>query len=189
MVNDLIRVIGGKVRGRKLHSPKEFNFRPTTGKVKEFLFSILAQQIGGAYILDLFSGTGSLGIEALSRGAEKVTFIERSRKNIQLIKKNLHVCEFLNHTEMIQGDVFAQLKILANHERGFDFIIADPPFQRNLRTRIVQSVWKARILKREGLLIIEHESHDNDDGDHQYHLIRQKKFGQSVVSIYQSKRL
>lgn len=184
----MIRVTGGKVRGRKLYGPKERSFRPTTGVVREFLFSILIHQIGDATILDLFSGTGSLGIEALSRGAKAVTFIERSRKNIQLIKSNLKRCGFLDCTKTIQGDVFGQLKILANDKYCFDFIIADPPFQKNLRAKIVREVWKAEILKREGLLIVEHESHDNDD-DHQYCLIRQKKFGQSVVSIYKSERL
>ena len=90
----MVRIMGGSARGRKLSGPVGFRFRPTTGRVKEFIFSCVGEEVEGARILDLFSGTGSLGIEALSRGAKEVVFVERSASSLKLLRRNLERCGY-----------------------------------------------------------------------------------------------
>jgi 16S rRNA (guanine(966)-N(2))-methyltransferase RsmD len=182
LVISVIRIIGGSVKGRRLKGPGKQNFRPTTGRVKEFIFSYLGEEIQDAVVLDLFAGTGSLGIEALSRGAYQVFFVEKNYTRIQIIHENLKRCGFINQAKVIHGDVF----LIFNKWQGnsFPYILADPPFKKNLREKIVNTVEKAHILASGGRLIIEHEFHDNDQASHGIELIKQRRFGHCVVSVY-----
>jgi 16S rRNA (guanine(966)-N(2))-methyltransferase RsmD len=180
----VIRILGGMARGRKLCGPVGHVFRPTTGRVKEFIFSYLGSEVDGARFLDLFSGTGSLGLEALSRGAREVVFIEKSRKHVRIIHSNIAICRFEERARVIQGDVFSWLRKLEENGEWFDVILADPPFRKALRSRIVETVDKHRVLKAGGWLLVEHESHDSARDDSQLSLIRQRKFGHCVVSVY-----
>ena len=125
--------MGGSARGRNLHSPTGLEFRPTTGRVKEYIFNVLQSEVGDANILDLFSGTGSLGIEALSRGAKQVTFVEQSVSSLRLLRQNLSLCRFEAQATLLAGDVFEALKRLGVSQTAFDFILADPPFRENYR--------------------------------------------------------
>ena len=182
MVGGLIRVTGGILKGKKLKGPGKSAFRPTTGRVKEFVFSYIGEDISAANCLDLFSGTGSLGIEALSRCARRCVFIEKSTQNINVIKHNLQLCGFLERAQVIKGDVFS---VLRRMQPGcFDFVFADPPFANALRSRIVKSVCECNILKVRGMLIIEHEVHDTDIEEDGLRLLKQRKFGHCVVSVY-----
>jgi len=180
----VIRVIAGDARGRKLKGPKGLQFRPTTGRVKEFIFSYLYDLVQNAKILDLFSGTGSLGIEALSRGAEQVTFIEQSKAHLRILKENIHLCHYESCSRVLQGDVFSHVLHFGQSGEQFNLILADPPFKQNLRQRILQAVEKACILLPEGLLIIEHEQHDENGGCGSLEQIKARKFGHCIVSIY-----
>ncbi|RKY52346.1 MAG: 16S rRNA (guanine(966)-N(2))-methyltransferase RsmD [Candidatus Neomarinimicrobiota bacterium] len=184
MVKNVIRVVSGIARGRKLFGPSGLRFRPTTGRVKEFMFSYLGEIVKGARILDLFSGTGSLGIEALSRGAEEVVFVEKSSKSLEILKRNLTLCGFVDRAVVLHGDVFHVLRRMGEKGERFDFILADPPFRGTLRDKIVKIVAESRILKPEGLLLIEHEVHDSDSETHGMELLKQRRFGSCVVSVY-----
>ena len=180
----MVRILGGLKRGKKLNGPSGFEFRPTTGRVKSFLFSFFNQEIAGSNVLDLFSGTGSFGLEAVSRGAASCVFIEHNFKAIQLLKKNSMACGFEDRIQIIQGDVFGAIKKLGLEKRTFDFILSDPPFRELLRQKIVRFIDQHHLLKSNGFLVVEHEFHDEDSMQHGLMLLRQKKFGHCVISIY-----
>jgi len=180
----VIRITGGSAKGRKIKGPQGYEFRPTTGRVKEFIFSVLRKEVEGAVFLDLFSGTGSFGIEAISRGADRVIFVEKARSSLEILKYNLKVCSFLTQAEVIKGDVFRVLKALDEKRITVDYIFADPPFKGMFRQKIAETVSKTELLKEGGMLIIEHERRDKDNENHSMKLVRQKLFGGSVVSFY-----
>lgn len=176
--------MGGSARGRNLHSPEGLEFRPTTGRVKEFIFNVLQSEVGDANILDLFSGTGSLGIEALSRGARHVTFVEQAPASLRLLRENLSICGFDSRATLLPGDVFEQVQRLGSAGSFFDLILADPPFKQNYRQNIVSTVSEAGVLGEDGILLIEHEQHDPDAGGHALVQKRQRRFGSCLVTLY-----
>ncbi|MBN2104355.1 16S rRNA (guanine(966)-N(2))-methyltransferase RsmD [bacterium] len=183
----MLRVTGGVARGRKLKSPKGLVFRPTTSRVKEFIFSVIGPNIEGAGVLDLFSGSGALGIEALSRGAKWVTFVEQSASNIHMIEQNLELCGFRDCSSIIRGDVFKVLGSFGGRQVDFKYVLADPPFKMSFRSRIVMSVYAHDLVGNNGQLIIEHQDNDPDNENASVRCVRQKKFGHCVVSIYQKR--
>jgi len=177
----MLRILGGSRRGKKLKGPSGLAFRPATGRVKSFVFEYFKQDIAGSRVLDLFAGTGSLGIEALSRGAAHCTFVEQDNRILSL---NLDACGFAHSARLVRGDVFKILPRLAADGRTFDFILADPPFKESLRERIAQAVDRNRLLEPNGLLIIEHDIRDPDRFEHGLKLLKQKRFGHCVLSVY-----
>ena len=182
----MIRIIAGEAKGRRLFGPKGNAFRPATGRVREFIFSYLRETVEEGCLLDMFSGTGSIGLEALSRGAPFVVFVEQSSGHMAILKRNITCCGFFERTRVIRGDVFSILKKRLLPEGSCRIAIADPPFKMAYRERIVRAVEKSRILIKEGLLLIEHDQDDADRGDHGMTLIKQRKFGRSFVSIYRA---
>lgn len=185
MVKHVFRIISGEYKGRKLQGPNGSDFRPTTGRVKEFIFSYLGEFILGAEVLDLFSGTGSLGLEALSRGAADVTFVEKSSSSLQILKKNLATCRVSERFRIYQQDVFSFLQDAGSRQQQYDIILADPPFKNAYRESIVQSVAKQSLLKSEGVLLVEHESGDKDSLTHSLSLLRERRFGGCTISVYE----
>lgn len=180
----MIRVIGGQAKKRKLYGPSGHTFRPTTGIVKEFIFSYLQQDINNARVLDLFAGSGSLGIEALSRGANFVHFIDRSKYSVNLIKKNLALCNFTSKSLIIKTNVFSQIPRLGKEQCKFDLIFADPPFKDNLREKIVRFIDRYRLLNNQGLLFVKHKKGDVDKRKQGIGMLKQRNFGINVISIY-----
>jgi 16S rRNA (guanine966-N2)-methyltransferase len=180
----MLRISGGSLRGKKLAGPEGLEFRPTTGRVKEFIFFLHSQEIENSRFLDLFSGSGSLGLEALSRGAREGYFVEKSPRSIHLLKKNIDACGFSERAHILAGDVFSVLDRLGKHGEVFPVIFADPPFRESLHSRIVDAVSRNKVLKSNGVLILEHESHDVDPSQTDLVLLRQKKFGHCLISIY-----
>jgi len=180
----VIRIIGGQAKGRKLYGPSGHTFRPTTGIVKEFIFSYLQFKIKNAIVLDLFAGSGALGIEALSRGAFRVNFIDRSQYSIKIIKKNITLCNFTQNGLIIKGNVFTQLMRLGGKEYNYDIIFADPPFKHNLREKIVTYVDTYKLLNDDGILMLKHQKGDSDKGSHTIKMIKQRTFGINVISVY-----
>ncbi len=180
----MIRVLGGNIRGKKLFGPKGLQFRPATGQVKNFIFSYLGEKVEQACLLDLFAGTGAIGIEALSRGAKKVVFIEDAISSLRLLKRNLEICDFSKKAVSLYGDVFLLIPSLSRKLENFDIVIADPPFDQTWRESIVKVVDSNALLKPGGCLIIEHDIRDSDFEDHHMTMLKQKRFGHCVVSIY-----
>lgn len=177
--------MGGKDRGRKLAGPSGTEFRPSTGRVKEFIFSYLFD-VTGTTFLDLFAGTGSIGIEAFSRGAARGTFIEQSHRHLSILRRNLETCGYTATARVLQGDVFSLMERLGGAAEQYDLIFADPPFKAMYRSRILAVIAGSGILKKSGVLLIEHEQHDEETEPHPFSMIRQKKFGHCVISIYEA---
>ncbi len=124
-----MRVITGSVRGRKLISPEGNDVRPTTDKVKESIFNIIQFELQDANVLDLFAGSGQLGIEALSRGAQSAVFVDNSRKSLEIVKKNIDVCKFNDKSEAVLADAASYL---ASSRKKFDIVFLDPPYHKEL---------------------------------------------------------
>lgn len=177
-----MRVIAGKYKGRKLRAPENYEIRPTSDKVKEALFSILTGDVYGAEVLDLFSGTGALGIEALSRGAAGCTFVDSSRAAVSLIRENLENCHAEEETRLRTGDV---CKVLESLEGPFDIILADPPYNRGFPEKILTLIDENGLLAEDGVLVIEH-SRREDLPEKTGALFREKKrrYGICELSVY-----
>src|SRR6185295_11154229 len=154
-----MRIISGKYRGRKLKSPPSLKTRPTSDRLRETLFNILAPRLAGARFLDLCAGSGAVGIEALSRGAAHVTFVDRSRKMCGLVEANLDLCRVPeNQTEVVCSEADDFLRQAAARLRGpWDMIYFDPPYATNyLHTLTLIADNDAELLATGALLVVEH---------------------------------
>ncbi|MDD2510128.1 MAG: 16S rRNA (guanine(966)-N(2))-methyltransferase RsmD [Syntrophomonas sp.] len=150
-----MRVIGGIARGRHLKAPPGMNTRPITDRIKESLFNIIASGIEGATLLDLFAGSGSVGIEALSRRAKWVGFIDNKREAVNTIKANLDNCGFSGNYEIFRNDVFKAVEMLRRRGLHFDYIYVDPPFTKvKIFDLIIDVLDKAELLDEKGIVII-----------------------------------
>jgi len=179
-----MRIISGTSKGRRLATPKSNVLRPTSDRVKESIFNILGQMVEEKIVLDLFAGTGNLGMEALSRGAKRALFVEKGRQAIRLIKRNLSQFEMEGRSEIIPKDVIRAIGIL--HQRGetFDLILMDPPYEKGLIAKTLWKLQSQRIYHDDSILIIEHDRREplptHLDG---WNLIRQRKIGDTLVSF------
>lgn len=180
----MIRVTGGSVRGKKLKGPKGTAFRPTTGRVKEYIFNILGGTLQDAGVLDLFSGSGSLGIEALSRGARQVTFIEQEFSHARLIEENLTACRFSEISRVYRGNVFTHLERMHHASMRFDLVLADPPFKAKYHQQILETLNRFPVLNKKGLCVIEHENNDPAVNTAGFELEKIRTFGHVTVSMY-----
>jgi len=179
-----MRIISGTSKGRKLVTPKKYSLRPTSDRVKESLFNILASEIEGKVVLDLFAGTGNLGIEALSRGARKVIFVEKGRQALRLIQANLNQFGLEDRSEILPKDVNRAIGILKQRGECFDLILMDPPYERGLIQRTLMKLNSHQIYHRDSILVIEHNRREPLphilDG---WNLIRQQKIGDTLLSF------
>ncbi|MBN1960819.1 MAG: 16S rRNA (guanine(966)-N(2))-methyltransferase RsmD [Deltaproteobacteria bacterium] len=151
----IVRIIAGIARGRHLIAPKGMDTRPTPDRVRESLFSILAMQIEGAHVLDLFAGTGALGLEALSRGAQKVTLVEHSRKVYPVLKRNIATVA-LPGVELFIMDALRALTHFASLQFSFNLVFLDPPFAQNLIEASLIELVKQNLLLPNALIVCEH---------------------------------
>lgn len=151
-----MRVIAGKARGTRLQAPPGTAARPTSDRVKESLFNILGPRVAGARVLDLYAGSGALGIEALSRGAESAVFVDNRRTCLDTVRKNLVRTHMLQQAELILGDALAVLRRLAAEGRTFDIIFADPPYGAAALGPVAAAVAESGLLAPGGLLVMEH---------------------------------
>lgn len=144
-----MRVITGTARGRKLKEPVGMDIRPTTDSVKEAVFSMLQFDIEGRRVLDLFAGTGQLGIECLSRGAESVTFVDESRTAVALVRENLQKCQMT--ADVVQTESIGFI----GRDGKYDLIFLDPPYDTGLLERALEKIVQFDILNDGGIIICE----------------------------------
>lgn len=144
-----MRVISGSVRGRRLKTPENYDIRPTTDNVKESLFNIIQFDIEGRRVLDLFAGTGQLGIECLSRGADSVVFVDQSRDAVKIIKENLKACGL--SAPVLQQEALSYLRGCGS----FDLIFVDPPYDSGLYEPVLNSINSVDILSDGGIIVCE----------------------------------
>jgi len=136
-----MRVIAGDARGRQLLTPKNLRVRPTADRVKEALFSILLSRLGelnGMRVLDIFAGTGNLGIEALSRGADHAVFIDSHRDSAEIIRKNLEITRYADKAKVVVQEAAAALKWLSRSEAPFHLVFLDPPYSEGHTERLLE---------------------------------------------------
>lgn len=144
-----MRVITGSARGRKLRTPDGMDIRPTTDNVKESVFNILQFDIEGRRVLDLFAGTGQLGIECLSRGARETVFVDRDITSVKIVKENLKACGF--SAPVLQQDALSYLRSCGR----FDLIFVDPPYDSDLYESVLETINSVDILSDGGIIMCE----------------------------------
>ena len=181
-----MRVIAGKAKGRMLIAPEGLNTRPIMAKMKEALFSMWQFDIYGANFLDLFAGSGSMGIEAISRGAKRAVFVEMDRNAIDVIKKNIKTCNFGDEAEVYQDDVFARIQWFKKTGQKFDIIYLDPPFTvDSIFIPVMEALDEADILAEDGVIVAEHWAKlELPEELHGFEKIKERKYGHIVLSIY-----
>ncbi len=181
----MMRVISGKYKGRKLLAPENFDIRPTTDKVKESMFSTLQQWVDDGIVLDLFSGTGALGIESLSRGARKVYFCDCYPKSLDLLVKNLSFCDKKEY-ELYKGDYIDCLRLLASRGVKCDVILCDPPYSSGLTVKAMERIFQSGILKEGGVLISERLTESGETDSPYYVCTDTKTFGKISYDVFRN---
>ena len=176
-----MRVITGRFRGIALRGGHGPQFRPTAQIVKGSVFDTLYGRVQDAVILDLFAGSGSMGIEALSRGASKAVFVEQDPKILKALRTNLNRCKAADQAEVVRGDAMKYLERLIRSKKEFDIIFADPPYASKLSQKIAEMINSTR-RKVCGLLITESgEEYDIPSGG-SLEMKRTRKFGQTIAT-------
>lgn len=180
-----MRIITGEYRGRRLESPAGYDVRPTSDKVKEAVFNIIMNEVWDATCVDLFAGTGNLGLEALSRGAKKCYFGDNSRESINLIKNNVKMCRAEDKSVIIAGDYS---KILGRINEKVDIFFLDPPYKDGLYGNCLEIIDSLDLLSEEGIIVAEHGVRDYvPETVGSLEIIKERKYGKIMVTIYAKK--
>jgi len=179
-----MRIISGTSKGRKLVTPKSQFLRPTSDRVKESIFNILREEMEGKVVLDLFAGTGNLGIEALSRGAKKAIFVEKGRQALRLIQRNLNQFGLEERSEIIPKDAIRAIGILKQRGESFDLILMDPPYEKGLIQRTLMKLNSYPVYQKDSILVIEHDRREPlPHIMNGWNLIRERRIGDTVISF------
>jgi 16S rRNA (guanine966-N2)-methyltransferase len=179
-----MRLTGGVLRGKVLRFPHESKERPTSDFLREALFNILGAQ-GGKTFLDLFAGSGIVGVEAASRGAEKIFLIEKNKSLAAVIEKNIDACGFHKKCFVINKDIEKGLSGLFKKKCTFDIIFADPPYNRSFVSSTLVHLNKYKIYHRNSLMVIQHSVKENivEFPECNYYLFDQRKYGENVLTF------
>ena len=176
-----MRVITGTARGRRLKELQGMDTRPTTDKVKESMFSILQFDIEGRRVLDLFAGTGQLGIEALSRGAAAAVFVDKRADAVKLVRDNLELCGLLDQARVRSGDSLAYLR----SGEKFDLIFLDPPYASGLLEQALSDIAGFDICREHGIIMAESPADAVLPAlEAPYRLYREYRYGKSKLTVY-----
>ena len=181
-----MRVIGGRFKGKKLLEPKDKETRPLKDLTKESIFNIINHsnkfsiEIKKAYVLDLFSGVGSFGIECLSQGADHVTFIEKYDCVLPILKKNINNLKSEINYEIIENDILNNFEFKSLKLR-YDIIFLDPPYKEKALKNILNTIIENKILKNKGVIIIHRHKKEIDEFPKNFQLIDEKKYGISKI--------
>ena len=176
-----MRVIAGKFRGRKLTGPRDDRFRPTLDQVKESIFNVLGDDITGSRVLDLFCGSGSLGIEAISRGAKHATLVDRDKRVLDIANQNAINLDIQAEVDICLKDVFKFIQQFDG--RTYDIILADPPYDKMYGSRLYELIIRYEILKSGGIFTLERYKKDMPISEG-FRLAKKLEFGQTEVDFY-----
>lgn len=180
-----MRITSGIFKSRIIKAPKDI--RPTLDNVRKAVFDILGKEVNDARVLDLFAGSGALGIEALSRGAASCVFVDNSRVSVKAIKDNLETLGLSRAagSRVVHADSLAALGKLASGGAGFDLIFIDPPYYKALAKKSLSLLADCDILSETGVAVIEHSKHDPmPDSSGNLRLLRTARYGDTLVSFY-----
>ncbi len=176
-----LRVAGGEARGRRLKAPK--NVRPTQGMVKQAIFNMVGPSIEGSHVLDLFAGSGALGIEALSRGAAGVTFVDQQPRGLAILRQNLDALGFKDRAHVVRCDVVRWLEASPVAIRSAGFVFLDPPYDDVVLDRAL------KVLDREitsATVLAEHSRRHQLPALSRMQIDRQRRYGDTIVTVYRA---
>ncbi|NLY72083.1 MAG: 16S rRNA (guanine(966)-N(2))-methyltransferase RsmD [Tissierellia bacterium] len=180
-----MRVIAGSARGIPLETIEEMTTRPTVDRVKENLFNVLMPYIDGAVVCDFFSGSGSLCIESLSRGASQAYLVEKNPKAMEVIKRNLKKTRLEDRAELFLGSYDYAIEHYKDRNISFDILFLDPPHKSNFAKDAMEKIKDLPILKKDGIIVIEHHSNQVfEEIIGTFHLWKRKKYGNTSLSFY-----
>ncbi len=179
-----IRIIGGELKGRKLVTVHGIKTRPTADRVRESIFNILGDSVRGARILDLYAGTGAMGIEALSRGAESVLFADNHKAALAALGKNIKTCSLENRASTIKWNILNNLNIIRSYRPAFNLVFIDPPYHKDMIGQTLSNLAMSQCLENKARLTIEHSPlepiPENLPG---YKISNQHRYGKTLVSF------
>lgn len=178
-----MRVVAGKARGLTLKTLDGDSTRPTRDMVREALFNIIAEKIPDAVFLDMFAGSGAIGIEALSRGAKKAYFIDSNKDAISIINQNLNKARFNDNSVVWCGDFLKALDKIKNEK--FDVVFIDPPYNKELGVKAIEEIYKRNILQVDGIIIYETDRTENVPEEiNVYKRYDYRKYGRNILNFY-----
>jgi len=183
-----MRIIAGKYRSRVIKKPKGAEVRPTQDRVREAVFNILGRVCEGARVLDLYSGSGAFGIEALSRGAEEALFVDNNGTCVSTIKKNLKDLAISDNIYLIKSDAIKAIRRYGAAKERFDLIFLDPPYHEGLVEKALMVLGECDIIRTSGFVVAEHSKKDKAPKfAGSLGLCRQSIYGDTAISFYKSK--
>jgi 16S rRNA (guanine966-N2)-methyltransferase len=183
-----MRIIGGSARGRKLYIPQASSVRPTSERIKEALFNIVGP-VDGKSFLDLFAGTGNVGLEALSRGAAKAVFIEKDRILAGAIERNIVSCPSPGKPEILRDDFKRALRVLTERFLSFDIIFADPPYEARFVSPVIAALADGCLMAADGIFVIQHSVRETASDDQPGLVMTDRRsYGDTRLSFFQQKQ-
>ncbi len=184
-----MRVVSGSAKGKILKSVSGKSTRPTSDKVKEALFSMIGPYFNGGTVLDLYAGTGALGIEALSRGMEKGIFVDREKRSVDVIAENLLNTRLSEQAEVYRNDAERALKALVKREIAFDLVLLDPPYKLRHMDKLLHAMLADGMIAEDGIAVVEHDAaHRYGDQIGSLRLSKFSVYGDTAVAVYINER-
>jgi 16S rRNA (guanine966-N2)-methyltransferase len=184
-----MKIGSGEMSGRRLHAPRGDRTRPTSGRLRKSLFDVLSSRLSEARVLDLYAGSGSLGLEALSRGAASSTFVERGRPACEAIRRNVEELRLGDRVEILAKDVWSALSKLDHREERFDVVFADPPYRSAEPDKLLALLGGKDLVRPGGLVALEHH-HKRELRERYGSLVRLRllKAGESTLTLYEREK-
>lgn len=179
-----MRIISGSRRGHRLFEFKGQDIRPTTDRVKEAIFSMIAEHIPKASVLDMFSGSGALSLEMISRGAERAVLIDKDKRSVEVIKKNISSLGFEDSCEVLNASCFDYIR--RSNER-FDVIFLDPPYNKGFIEEALGAIIKNGALAPDGIIVLESDNTDFRNEFPGLEMWKQKRYGRTYITVYRNK--
>ncbi len=181
-----MRIIAGRFRGRSLTTVRDLSVRPTTDRAKQTIFDILSNRLDfdGIEVLDLFAGSGSLGLEAISRGASHAVFVDRSPQSLQVLESNIAALGCRDQCSVYPAEAFWFLK---NTRRTFDVVFVDPPFRLERIAELPEALYASPVLKDGTYVVMEHSKESPVEPSETMYEITRKPFGQTTVLVLRTK--
>jgi 16S rRNA (guanine966-N2)-methyltransferase len=183
-----MRIVGGEARGRLIRFPKGCRIRPTADRIKESLFAIL-YHVEGVSFLDIFAGSGNVGLEALSRGARYAVFVEKEPRLVDSIRSNLRMLGSENRAEVINADAEWGIRGLATREERFDILFADPPYEEGFISDIMRWLDGGSLLVKNGIVVLQHSVRETLAGSFTQSLVvtDQRRYGDTMLSFLKNR--
>ena len=179
-----MRIISGDLKGKKIRSIKGTKTRPTSDRLRESIFNIIAFNVQHTRILDLFAGTGAFAIEALSRGDRFAVFIDISKSAVSAIRENIKSCNLDDRVKVIKWDITKNLTCVEHSKPAFDLVFMDPPYDKNFLKPTLLNLHLSRCMKKGCLIIVEHSLHEPIPKDPAvFEITDQRKYGKTLVSF------